>query len=256
MARPHEAIVCYHHEVEGFSADTYGNGFADVYDDWYTDVSDAAATAQFVSARVPGPRVLELGVGSGRLVGSLVESGVDLFGLDAAAAMLRRCRERHPTLGLVRADMAVLPFADGSFDGALCAFNTLFNLASEQAQSAHLAEVARTLRPGGILVVEAMTGIGLDGAASSSVGVARMTTTQVVLTATMVDAANQTIAGQHIDLANDSIRLRPWQIRWTTPAQLDELSARAGLVLVERHADYLGAPFHEDSEAHVSVYRR
>ena len=32
----------------GFDAATYGDSFADVYDEWYPDVSDASATAEFV----------------------------------------------------------------------------------------------------------------------------------------------------------------------------------------------------------------
>ncbi|MDA3038422.1 MAG: class I SAM-dependent methyltransferase, partial [Actinomycetota bacterium] len=59
-----------------FGPETYGDSFADVYDDWYRDISDPEATAEFVSRRVgPGP-VLELGVGSGRLVRPLVDRGL------------------------------------------------------------------------------------------------------------------------------------------------------------------------------------
>ena len=50
------------------------------------------------------------------------------------------------------------------------------------------------------------------------------------------------------------IELRPWHLRWSTPEQLDELAADAGLVLAERWADWAGAPFGPDSAAHVSRY--
>ena len=50
------------------------------------------------------------------------------------------------------------------------------------------------------------------------------------------------------------MRLRPWSIRWATPAQLDEMAARAGLTLVERCGDMAGDDFDDDSAQHVSIY--
>ena len=48
----------------------YGEGFADVYDEWYADVTDVRATVtRMVELAGPGGRVLELGVGTGRLAG-------------------------------------------------------------------------------------------------------------------------------------------------------------------------------------------
>jgi len=42
--------------VQGFGPSTYGDGFADVYNDWYGTITDANATAAFVSAcRADGP---------------------------------------------------------------------------------------------------------------------------------------------------------------------------------------------------------
>ena len=56
--------------MEGYDASTYGERFADVYDDWYGDVTDVAACttrlAQLAEQAGGGP-VLELGIGSGRL---------------------------------------------------------------------------------------------------------------------------------------------------------------------------------------------
>ena len=59
--------------MEGYSAASYGDAFADVYDDWYTGVTDAETTADMVVELARGaagerrPRVLELAVGTGRL---------------------------------------------------------------------------------------------------------------------------------------------------------------------------------------------
>ena len=56
--------------MEGYDERSYGQAFADVYDDWYGTVTDIDATATAVArlARVhPELPVLELGVGTGRL---------------------------------------------------------------------------------------------------------------------------------------------------------------------------------------------
>jgi ubiquinone/menaquinone biosynthesis C-methylase UbiE len=73
----------------------------------------------------PGPRVLEVCVGTGTnlpLMRDLVEPGGSVAGLDISRPMLERCR-RHPsgpaTVTLVEGEAAHLPFADGAFDAVL-----------------------------------------------------------------------------------------------------------------------------------------
>lgn len=240
-----------------FAASTYGDSFADVYDEWYSDITDADATASFVSSRSADGPIIELGVGTGRLVDSLLQRGHTVIGLDASSEMLARCKPR-PGLSMVQADMAAMPFTVGTphLGGALCAFNTLFNLASLEAQTRLFTDVGAALLSGGALIVEAITGFGLGDGPPDSVGVSRIDTDRLVLAATKVDAEAQTIVGQHVDITEAGIRLRPWQLRWTTPTQLDEIAGAAGLELVERVADWTGADFTVDSERHVSVYRR
>ena len=53
--------------MHGYRPNTYGDRFADVYDDWYHDVSDVEATVERVAALAAARdgRVLELGAGSG-----------------------------------------------------------------------------------------------------------------------------------------------------------------------------------------------
>ena len=242
--------------MEGYRLDTYGEAFADVYDGWYTGVSDADATARFVDARCGAGPVLELGVGSGRLARPLAALGRRVVGVDSSAAMLDRCR-RHPDrrgVLLVRADMAELPLA-GRFGAVLCAFNTLFNLPGFEAQRRALAGAHRLLGPDGTLVLEAITGDELEAGPRSSVGVARMATDELVLTATLLDPREQIISGQHVQITEAGIRLRPWQLRWITPAQLDALAVEVGLRLVERVADWDGSAFTSSSDRHVSVYQ-
>lgn len=243
--------------MEGYRSDTYGEAFADIYDDWYQHVSDADATARFVTARCGGGAVLELGVGSGRLAVPLAAGGTTVVGVDASASMLERCRPAVAGLPvhLVRADMAQVPLV-GPFGAVLCAFNTLFNLRTLDEQRSALADAARLVAADGVVVLEAATGEGLDTGPPSSVGVTRLSTDAVVLTATVLDRGEQVLSGQHVEISAEGIRLRPWRVRWVTPAQLDALAAEVGLALAERVGDWDGRPFDADCDRHVSVYRR
>lgn len=239
--------------MDGYRVDSYGEAFADVYDDWYRDVSDPRATAALVDRVCGSGPILELGVGSGRLAGPLVDRGHHVVGLDASASMLERCRAAAPGVRLVRADMADVPLR-GPFGAVLCAFNTLFNLASAFEQRRALVDARRVLAPDGALVIEAITGDDLASGPRSSVGVSRMATDEVVLTATLLDGEQQVLSGQHVVVTDGGVRLRPWRLRWITPSQLDDVAREVGLELVERHGDWDGSAF-DGSDRHVSVYR-
>ena len=112
------------------------------------------ADCRAMAAFVPGPRVLDLGVGPG--TSALEMAGAAparrFVGLDREAAMLRLSRRAAQALGvplaLVRADALALPFPAASLDGAT-AHSFLYLLPDPAAA---LAEVRRVLRPGGAAV--------------------------------------------------------------------------------------------------------
>lgn len=247
--------------MRGFDATTYGEAFADVYDDWYGDVSDVEATVtRVVSLAGPGGRVLELGVGTGRLAVPMAEAGLAVTGVDSSAAMLERLAARPGGMA-VRAlcgDMATdLP--DGPFDVVLVAYNTIFNLLEEVRQRRCFTEAAARLRPGGAFVVEAHVpgDAAGPGRATSDVSVRSMAVDHVVLSVSTNSPAEQRAEGQFVQFSESGgVRLRPWSIRWVTPAQLDSMAADAGLELESRTTDMAGAEFTDDSDEHVSVYRK
>ncbi|MDG2113574.1 MAG: class I SAM-dependent methyltransferase, partial [Actinomycetota bacterium] len=238
--------------VSTYKADSYGEAFADVYDDWYAEVSDVAACATAVAELAQNGRVLELGVGTGRLAVPLAELGLDVVGVDASPAMLQRLSANDPG-GLVtahRMDMgAVLP--PGPFDVVFVAYNTFFNLTSAAKQVGCLSLVRDRLAPTGHFVVEAFVPV-LDG---PDRGVqSRSIADGVVLNVTVRDPLTQIVRGQQVELGNDRVRLRPWQIHYLTPTQLDEMAASVGLRRVARWSDWRGTAFSDTSTRHVSVY--
>ncbi len=245
----------------------YGDAFADVYDDWYGtafDTDGAVALLGTLAARGP---VLELGVGTGRLALPLAALDLALVGLDASARMLEQLAAKpgSDAISTVLADMAEVGAAVRAAGGSVppdgyalvfSAYNTFLNLDTEAAQRRCLAGVSSLLAADGVLVVEAYVPAPPEDVPRTSIDVARVTSDAVVLTCTEHDPANQHVTGQHVELRDGSVRLRPWSVRYLTPEQLDALAADAGLVLEERWQDWRATPFDDDSASHVSVYRR
>jgi SAM-dependent methyltransferase len=242
--------------MRGYDDRSYGDGFADVYDDWYADISDVAATTATLADLAGSGPVLELGIGTGRLALPLAATGVTVHGVDTSDAMLARLRAK-PGGDAVRATVGdmVTGLPDGPFALVFVAYNTLFSLLTDARQQACFAAVASVLEPGGAFAVEAFVpALGSD--TSSSVTVRSVDADRVVLSVSTTDADTQRADGQYVDITEaGGVRLRPWSIRWATPAQLDAMAAGAGLRLAARWSGFDRAPFGPDSARHVSIYR-
>jgi SAM-dependent methyltransferase len=248
--------------MEGYRSESYGERFADVYDDLYHRVSDVPATTRFLDGLVrdatggsPG-RVLELAAGTGRLAIPLAELGHDVTALDISPDMLDQLRRKDGTgrITTVVGDMA-RDLPAGPFDVVFIAFNSLFMLTDPDDQAACFASVAGVLGERGAFVLEPFVPYDppRPGAAFE---LRSMTADRVVVSISSTDPASQVVMGQIVDLVHGRpVTLRPYVLRYSTPAELDTFAARAGLRLTERYANFERSPFDDDSSFHVSVYR-
>jgi SAM-dependent methyltransferase len=100
----------------------------------------------------------DLGCGPGQIGAYLAASGCDVLGVDVSAGMLREARKRHPDMRFELGDMRALPLADASLVAVVC-FYALIHLPRGEVLDA-LAEIARVLVPGGILVLAVHGGEG------------------------------------------------------------------------------------------------
>ena len=78
---------------------------------------------------------------------------------------------------------------------------------------------------------------------------------RVVLSVSHTDPAHRIAKGQFVDISADGTRMRPWRIRWSSAAELDEMASAAGFELFWRAADWNRNTFEADSTTQVSVYR-
>lgn len=94
-------------------------------------------------------RILEIGVGSGRLVPVLSDAAAMYVGTDYAARAVELCRAAHPTLAFEEVDARDMQgFADQSFDLVVFSYNGI-DYVDHAGRQAILSEVARLLAVGG-----------------------------------------------------------------------------------------------------------
>jgi precorrin-6B methylase 2 len=248
--------------MEGYDSTSYGEAFADVYDDWYGDITDlhtAVATLAGLALQAGQFPIVELGVGTGRLALPLAQAvhPTPVIGIDSSAAMLAQLANKqsgHPVHAILGDMIDDLP--DGPLGVVLVAFNTFFNLGSAQRQRACMRAVADRLDPTGCFIIEALVpeAPSID---ASAVEVKSLTRDRVVLSVSKYTADDQLAEGQFIEFTEaGGVRLRPWSIRHVLPGELDEMAAEAGLMCRQRWQSFAGEPFTTDSTRHVSVYAR
>ena len=249
--------------MDGYGPHTYGDGVADTYDAWYGEHPDTDAAVDRLAElarRTGSARVLELGIGTGRLALPLRARGVDVWGIDASSAMVEQLRTKSggtdvPVVvgDMAQIDLSTLTKDDGTrFGLVFVAINTFFNLTSADAQARCLQRVREVLEPGGLFVLEAF--VPTVDRPTNLVEARTVALDHVVLTATRHDPDAQMVECQYIEIRESGIRLRPLTIRYAPVAELDAMAAAAGLTLVERSSDWRGTPFGDDAHAHVSVY--
>ena len=106
----------------------------------------AQAAVRWALEPAPGPRVLDLGAGTGKLTATLVALGADVIAVEPDPAMLTELRRALPAVRALPGSAEAIPLPDASVDAVL-AGNAMhwFDMAVAGP------EIARVLAPGGIL---------------------------------------------------------------------------------------------------------
>ncbi|WP_373310889.1 class I SAM-dependent methyltransferase [Streptomyces umbrinus] len=106
----------------------------------------AQAAVRWALEPASGPRVLDLGAGTGKLSATLVALGAEVVAVEPDSAMLTQLRRSLPTVRALPGSAEAIPLPDTSVDAVL-AGNAMhwFDMAVAGP------EIARVLAPGGIL---------------------------------------------------------------------------------------------------------
>jgi SAM-dependent methyltransferase len=119
----------------------YAPDYSRIYQEhWNRALLDLAAPGA-------GARVLDFGCGTGVLFPAMRARSLRVIGLDVSAEMLSLAPPVGERGGLLRADGRSIPLADGSVDCVVCR-GSIHHLPDREGV---LAEIARVLKPGGVL---------------------------------------------------------------------------------------------------------
>jgi SAM-dependent methyltransferase len=222
-------------------------------------------------------RVLELGVGAGRVALPLVRRGHAVTGVDNAPALLAACRARLATesaavrkrLTLLEQDLRKLTLPKSAFRLALLPFNTLMHFESLAEQDSVIAGAARALvrgghlwislfnpdpyRPYGVLRAEPSP---LAGEAPGKPG----SRTEAFFQQQADRAAQITTARYWLDtvgpdgvVTREALELR---LRWFHRFELERLLAAHGFVVRAWFGDFDGSEFTDASPHMIALAQK
>ena len=238
--------------------DFFGPDVAPRYDDDVADMFAAEAVepaVDILAELAAGGRVLELGIGTGRIALPLAARGVPVLGIDLSAAMVAEMRRKPggDAIPVTIGDFATTK-VDGRFSLAYLVFNTIMNLTTQNEQVECFRNVARHLEPGGHFVVE----VGVPDLQRLPPGeVFRpFDISEHHLGFDEYDVVNQGLVSHHYAVENGELRLGSFPFRYVWPAELDLMARIAGMTLEERWAGWSKQPFTGESRSHVSVWTK
>ncbi|MBJ7355781.1 MAG: class I SAM-dependent methyltransferase [Nocardioides sp.] len=199
-----------------------------------------------------GP-ALELAIGTGRVAIPLTDRGVPVTGIELSQPMVDELHRKRADIPVVVGDMATSR-APGEFSLVYVVWNSIGNLRTQAEQVACFANSARHLAPGGRFVVE----LGVPAIRRFPPGqeaVPFHVGERHVGFDTYDMTTQQGTSHHYTRQADGFVEYGASNFRYIWPAECDLMAQLAGMVLESRFADWVGSPFTNDSESHVSVWR-
>jgi SAM-dependent methyltransferase len=234
---------------------------AGVYDRWHPrDTRDDYDF--YLPLILRAEAVLDVGCGTGTLLAEAREAGHTgrLCGLDPAAGMLARARRRRD-IEWVRGDLAATGWAD-KFDLIVMTGHAFQAVVEDEALARFMDAVRVALRPGGCFAFETRNPLARawEGWSPAEARIVRGPDDDDVAITTRVTTPFDgrtvsfvhTFAGAHPSLPQASTS----RLRFLSLADLDQLIARAGLVVEARFGDFQRNPWQETSPEIVTLAHR
>lgn len=197
--------------------------------------------------------VLDLGCGHGRHAGILRKAKLNVVGADRFEHLLLAHPKR--TRKVACADMRELPFANASLAGAYCIFNT-FGYFDHGQNMRVLAELGRTLRPGGLLILQVpnrpvMARIAREIPPSQMMG-PRFS----IVEHYDYDREERSLIGGGVWMYKDKQQTWQFRLRLYTIGELTRALARYGLEVRQTFEDFEKNPFDPKTSAEIVLLAR
>lgn len=201
--------------------------------------------------REPPARVLELGVGSGRLAIPLANAGYQVHGIDASAEMLGLLAGNDPTGRIVttHGDFSQ-PLDLGTFDVVLMAYNALSMQPDIDTQRTCIHNATHALNPGGSLVIENVTPrafLTQVNSRNQAFGIQFVDGNAWLYLARYFPAQERYLA-RFIAFEDGETVERIADLTLIDPERIREFAAAAGLTVTGLASDWSNAPFTSASD--------
>jgi SAM-dependent methyltransferase len=239
-----------------YDESTYGERIAEVYDGFYQLFrGDAEAAVEFLAPLARGRRVLELGIGTGRIALPLAQRGIRMHGVDASPAMVEKLRAKPggAEIPIEMGNFANLKIG-GRFSLIYVVFNTFFGILTQDDQVRCFTRVAKRLTPDGVFVIEAFNPDLTRFDHGQRTSTTLVSDQRTIMEVSKLDAASQRVRSQHIVIDDGGTHRYPVELRFAYPPELDLMARIAGMRLRERWGGWDRRPFTSESANHVSVY--
>lgn len=246
--------------MQDYGPQTFGDRIATYYDKHYQlETTPTAEKIGVLADLAAGGPVLDVGCGTGLMAIALAERGLDVMAVDSSPKMLDQLRKNDPghsvQSGLVDVTRDTI---EGSYSLAYALFETLIMVGDRRAQQATLENIARSLRPGGKLVVE-ISVFDLDSFAELIGNTARvmsMSPDHVGVGFSMYDRDSGRLDYQDVMITEEGIRLFPIVMYPSSPQQLTTMAQGAGLRKHAHWSDWTGEKYRTRAPSLVAVYER
>lgn len=245
--------------MNDYTAATYGDRIAEVYDEMYPARANARPTVDALARLAGQGAALELGIGTGRIAIPLAERGIEVHGIDASETIVAQMRAKHggDAIPVTIGDFSEFSVGNGKkFSLVYVVFNTLFQATSQEAQIQCFRSAAAHLSEDGVFVVEAFVPDPTRFTRNQNVSAGRVEDDLATLEISRHDPVNQYVRSYEIFIDESGIKLFPVQVRYSWPSELDLMAQLADMRLRERWGNWHGSPFAASSENHISIYEK
>lgn len=235
----------------------FGKEIAETYD---SDVDafnpkSVEPVVDFLTKLAGKGRVLEFGIGTGRIALPLSKRGIEVHGIDLSGAMLSKLTEKAggDRISVTQGDFATTT-CEGSFSLVYLIFNTIMNLTTQDAQVKCFQNAAAHLESGGRFVIEVIV---------PSLQRIPFGETKHVFEfgddhwgVDHYDFVSQTLNSHHMIVRDSKIELSCIPCRYVWPSELDLMAKIANVELKGRWGGWKEEPFTNTSRSHVSVWEK
>ncbi|SDS42523.1 class I SAM-dependent methyltransferase [Corynebacterium timonense] len=241
-----------------YTAESYGEALADIYDLMYPDTPDAHDAGKFLADLAGhGGSVLELGVGTGRIAVHTASHGVRVHGVDASQSMLDKLHKNNPNTTVTTEKLDFITQSTGrKFDVVAVPLSTFFAASTPTAQLNVMKLMKEQLSAGGTIVLEGFDPTDYHAQRTPKTETLPLADGRLQINTTFVDRIRQLLIVDHVTIGPEGAYNQAKEIvRYVFPTEMDMMALSQGLNVTARYGDWKRSPLTASSLRHVSLYK-